>query len=279
MGYAVTGATIPFDDIVGVGGPAGPEIHSGRESRGATRTGIIAWANINTFLAELFPAPPALPGTFPGITYLYANDVTIKPWPPSPAQSAINCTGSFPTYTYAIATVSYDTIKYDSSDLIERRTAFSTEVMLVPSNAIEWSDKPGEGVQQEDLAAAKQIPLRDISFTFHRVPPASITTMRASIDAAIGHVNSATYKGFAAETLLYKGGEESFRIDSGGMVVYTINHGFQARMVKDQGGTVRGWNYFFRNADSAWKKLVYTGTSTGLYPTASAAVFNALFTS
>lgn len=275
MGIAVTGGLIPFDDILGVGGPASPSYKAGRESRACTRTGIVTWASIDALLAELFPPPPAIPGTLPGITYLYASDVDINPWPPSPG--TVSCVGSFPVYQYAIVRITYDTLKYSPSDLIDRKTSFSTDVHLLPANGVQWEDT-GEVPQQEDLMAAKQVPIRDISLTYHRIPSSALTALRAAVDAAVGHVNQSTFKGFAAETLLYKGAEESWRVDSAGNESWTFHHTFQARMLKTKSGSVVGWNHFFRNGDSDFYPLVYKGTATRMYPLASGSMLNALFT-
>lgn len=296
MGKLVQSGSINCEDFVGVGGGPSPSFGASRDGRTAKRTVLISWSHIGSAFAELFPAAPALPGTFPGISSLYAESVEVSAFPPTPAPAHTSCSGNVASYTYAILEISYATLRWDPTDRISRRSSFSTDVMLLPSNSVEWED--GSPVEQADVMAAMQIPMIDVSFTFHRVPLSAVAGIRTAMIDLQGKVNKETYRGFKPETVLYKGSEEDFRIDSAGNQIYQFSHGFQIRQLNvpinavTSGGTTSttttganpqtaavGWNHFFRNRDSVWTRLRYKDkpSQTRIFQEATNTQLNALF--
>ena len=156
MGKATYGGLVPFTDWISET-PSPTKIHASRESKDITRQGRIAWANIDALILECFPAAPSFPGRHPTATYLYVDDVSIAPWPRSPAASEVNCSGDIATYTYADVTISYSPLPFggDSvagSDRVTVRSSFSTEAMMLPANSVKWEG--GDVANQEDLMAA-----------------------------------------------------------------------------------------------------------------------------
>jgi len=262
MSIAVQGGAITVTDFVGEGGGPSPNIMATREAREAVRVVRCDWSDIDALLLEMFPAPPALPGQYPGVSYLYVDDAEIVPWPDIPSQSDISCVGNIPVYDLAKVTIKYAPLKYDASDLITRQSTYRVEAMLLPANALKWEG--GADVQQEDLQAGKMIPFTEHVFTYHRVPPAK----EAAIDAAIrdnqGMVNAATFEGAAAETLLFSGAEKTWTIDSSGNQTFTFTYHFMEKVTK-QGEYSVGWNHFYRNSDSKWLRLIDKNTNMSMY--------------
>jgi hypothetical protein len=271
VGVAIQGGIVPVYDLTG-----SPRITAGREARGATREVELAWVNIDALIAELFPAAPSLPGAYPGVSYLYAENVDISPLHPDGDQT---CAGDVATYGRARATISYSRLPYepDATQLISRRYSMGGEFMTIPSGTLYW-DEAGffVPIQEEEIAANKTIPTIEHSITWHRVPEASIPW--TAIKDKVGKVNSGSlnndyFKSVAAETLLYVGAELSFTLSTDGTKVWTLEHRFQEKNIKEAGNT-HGWNYFLRPSDSAWLKMVDVDGNP-VYPTSGS--FDDLF--
>lgn len=268
---AIAGGAVTFSELVGV--PAlSRTITANRRTRTETRVGLIAWINIDALLLECFPAAPALPGVHPSVAYMYVQEIEIKPWPPVPAESDLSCLSTNVNYTSAICTIKYAPLEYDDGDLIKRRARVSVDVMTLPANATKWEDT-GERPEQEDLIAGKQIPMVDWQFSYFQVPPAKEAVLDAAVQALIGHVNDGVYDGKASETLLFKGYDKEWAVDSNGDQKFTYGYQFGERRVQD-GSSVYGWNHFYRNKTGTWAKLLQKDGSP-IYP--KSANFSNLF--
>lgn len=272
MGVAVAGGVVPFDELAG-----SPKFSLGRESRDATRVGKVAWANIDLLALECFPVAPALPGVYPGITFLYADAVEIEPFHPDPGLEMV-CTGNTASYDFARVTIKYSRLPYESSTLITRRYSMTGEFMTLPSGLLRWEDQAvGKHINEEDVTAAKIIPSIEHSITWNRVLNSAIPW--DAIKANIGKVNdgdldNAYFPSVTDETLLYLGAELNFTFSTDGSQVWTLEHRFQERRVKS-GADVFGWNHFWRPSDSLWKKLLNKDDNNPVYPKST--TFNDLF--
>jgi hypothetical protein len=258
--------------------PGSPRYSLSRDSRKATRVVETAWANLDALFLECFPAAPSLPGVFPGIAFLFCESIEAEPLHPDGDFSAAALAGaSVATYANrAKVTINYSNLPYESDTLLTRRFSFSGEFLTIPSAALKWEG--GEVVQDEEISAAKIIPMIEHSITWHRVLEASIPWDDIKND--IGRVNesaidNAYFDNVAAETLLYMGAELNFTYSTDGSKVWTLEHRFQERRVKIA-EDVFGWNHFQRPSDGTWKKLVDDNGDT-VYPTMTTADVLALF--
>lgn len=264
MGSLVQGGSISFDELASAeaGGPS-PRIMASRDSRSATRIGIINWTDIDAALLELFPNPPALPGTYPGVSYLFADGVSeIVAWPDSPPNDQVTCPSGVNLYSKAKITVTYSTLKYDESDLISRSRTYSVEAMPLPEIGLVWQDT-AQPIQLSDIQAYKNIPIIEHQITLYR----GTTSADSNVRDLAGKVNSSTFEGGDTETLLFLGAEENFTISTAGVKSYTQTFRFKERRIKD-GSSVYGWNHAWRHATGEWAKLLTTQGNT-LYPTGS----------
>lgn len=262
MSVIVQGGSVSFSDWVGEPSKS-PTIQATRDSRSATRVGVIAYSDIDAALLECFPAPPALPGAYPGVSYLYVDSVSIEPWPDQPAW--FSCT-TVPTYVYAQLTINYSPLSYDASDLLSRKTTYRTEAMLIPANSMKWGD--GTAIQQEDLQAAKLIPMIDHAITYHRVAPANESAIDAAVRSNMGHINNGTFEGATGGTLLFAGADKTWTIDSTGAQTFSYEMHFIERKITWNGTPDYGWNNFWRNSDKSWQTLLDDNNQL-VYPASS----------
>lgn len=252
-GLAVSGGAVAFAEFVGVGGRATPIISCGTEQRAVTREGVIAWSAIDTLLAECFPAPPALPGQYPGITYLYVKNVEISPYPESPKQSDCAYSGGVLTYLYAKAVISYETLKYDPVDLIARRRSYSVEAITLPDHELYWESDGGE-LKIPDVQAIKTVPIVEHQITLYR----STSYNDTDVQANIGKINDGTFEGAADETLMFSGADNDFVVGTTGVKTHTTTYCFKERRVQTASG-VKGWNHFWRPDTGLWDRLIDSG--------------------
>ncbi len=257
MGYAVAGGFVPFDDYAG----KSPVINFTRDSRDATRIGIVAWANIDALTLECFPPPPAPPGQFPGVSYLYVESMDVRPLHPEGSLDW-NPSGDFPTYDSAEVTIKYSKLKFEqpsANQLISRKWAFSAEFMTIPSNTLQWLTADANGkkdVKDDNITAGKLIPMVEHSITWHRALSVPWTAIKANIGKVNdGTLNNSYFNSVADQSLLYLGAEIGWTFSSDGTQVWTIDHKFQERKLKSSGSSY-GWNHFWKTSNNSWDKLV-----------------------
>jgi len=271
MGSAVTAGAVGFDELPGSprfgssaesqsGGGGGG---GGRSSLKASRTGIIDWDDINALIAECTPPAPTLPGGFPGFSNLYVKSVAIKPF----LDEVPDCSGDVAAYDHAEATIEYESLPYDVSTLVSRRYSVSAEFMTIPSGTLYWEDD-GTEVTNEDVSAAKIIPLIEHSITWHRVTSVPFAT----IQDLIGKVNDDTAldndyfpDALLEQSLLFIGAEINFTFSSDGTKVWTIEYRFQEKRIKND-VNVYGFNHFLNPKTSLWDRLVDIAGDP-IYPT------------
>lgn len=266
---AVQGGSIAFAELVGIDGGPSPTISGGRKDRAATRVGTIGWTNIDALLLECFPNPPSLPGTYPGVSYLYCDRVEIEPWPAIPPQGHISYASGIAVYTYAKVTIHYQTLQYDPSTMLSWKRSYSVEAIELKSVGLKWSDT-GNPIKQEDVKAYKSVPIIEHVITRHRAN----ASLGSTFQTEVGKVNSATWNGAAAETLMFTGAEEDLQVGTAGSIEYTRTIHFKERRAQFA-GSVYGWNATLRQeADAAVFAAFTTAAGEKVFPTS--ANFNAL---
>lgn len=268
MGKAVDGGAVIFDDLAG---EIGYQITLKEET--ATRTGRVAWVDLDALVDECFPSPPSLPGLLPGSTYVYVKSVDIKVDHPEPGNELVP--GDVPTYSTANVTINYGPLDLggngdhaDSDDGISRKWGVSAEFLTVEKVDLAWdNDDP---VTTDGVTFGKIIPQISHSIDCQRVDAASVPY--AAVRDLIGKVNDGTFEGAADETLLFTGAEISFK-NVRGEQIYSLGYKFDERIVK-QGTDQVGWNYFFRPDTGTWQKIKTVNGNHRIYPKGS---FSALF--
>lgn len=258
----VAGGSITGQEFVGVGAPASRKMTARRSDRGPiggseTRMLKINWADIDDVWSECFPAAPALPGTHPTRSYLYVESVEISPWPEVPAEVDITA-GDVVDYATALATIVYSTLPYDPAELLRWHQSGSNEVVLLPSNSWYWEASPAEAIRNEDVPAAKFVPIIDHTVDLFRVSPSYESTIISRCRALIGKVNRSTWRGADAETVLFEGYDSDSTFDSSGNRTLTFSYRFRERRLKFQNATF-GWNHFPRqdaSGSSKWQRII-----------------------
>lgn len=246
----IQGGSVAFEEL-----NDSPKFTVGRDSREASRHGKIAWTDIQSAINELFPAAPALPGIYPGVSYLYAESAEIEPWHPE----AIPTDGTIATYaTPARIRIKYSTKLYDPSDLIVRKYGFSGEFLTLTGAGLYWESGPQ--VEQEDVSAAKIVPMVEHSLTRHRATFIPWTAIQANIGRVNKNtINNSYFTNIPRECLLYMGAEVNFTLSTNGTTVWTLEHRFQERRVdlyedtSSTGGAtgIGGWNHFYRQTGAS----------------------------
>jgi hypothetical protein len=270
VGKAIQGGTINVYDL-----PGSPKIRAGRDTRESDRRVTFDWASIDALISELFPVAPALPGAYPGVSYLYADTATFGTNSPDPMPS---CGGSVATYSGSesgMAEIQYRTLSYDGedadpSDLLSRRYSIGGEFMSLPSNQVRWEyQAPGETVQQEDISAGQVIPTIEHVISFHRLTSIPFAAIRANV----GHLNDGVFEGAEDGCLMYLGAEIGFKLSTDGSISWTLEHRFSERAIDIANTTgaplpqtYYGWNYF-RGPKGWWRLL--DEDSSELYPSSA----------
>lgn len=268
MGRATVGGSVVFDDIAGdLKISAARDVQVGRtalSTRQFERTGLITYSDIDTLIAECFPAPPSLPGQLPNVSYLYCDSLTCVPFGDVPATCP---TLAFPTYSVGRVTITYSTLPYNTSDLIQRRYSIGAEFLSMPTSGLRWESEPATSIiESEDVVAQKRISIIEHSMTFNRVASIPWSAIRNNI----GKVNDGTYEGAADQTLLFSGAEISFTVAAEGTVTWTLDYRFQERIVTDETGSTGydqtfGWNHVYRAETKAWERVL-DADGNPLYP-------------
>lgn len=249
---------------------------------GETRHFRLAWSDVEALFAECFPAAPALPGIHPTKSYLYVESIEVKAFPDMPSETAITY-GDVIDYTEAMASVVYSTLPYDPSELMRWHQSGSNEVVLLPSNSWYWEGSPPEVIKNEDVPAAKFVPIIDHSVELYRVNPAYEATILARCRTLCGKVNRTTWRGGAAETVLFEGYDSDSIIDSSGQKTLTFSYRFREKNLKFGNTTLSfGWNHFPRQdatGAAKWQRII-DSSANFVYPrtTVAESNFDYLFT-
>lgn len=266
MGIAVQGGVVPFYDVVG----ESPTFNCTRDEYSATRTGEIAWANVDALILECVPNSPAIPGLYPGSARLFVQSVDVKPM--AEEQDAV-CSGSVISYSKAVATIRYSTkLPYNPETLVTRKWSFTGEFLTIPASSVKWDN--GDAVENEEISAAKIIPMIEHALTLHKVLSIPWTTIKDCIGKVNQNaINDSIFDSVAAEQLLYMGASIDWKLTTDGNEEWTIEHRFQERKVKHAANEY-GWNHFWRPDKKRWEKLK-DDNGDNIYPKTTS--FSSLF--
>jgi hypothetical protein len=257
-----------------------------------------------------------LPKQHPAFKWVYVKRVTsIKPmkW----TAKGLYLLGNWSVYDYCLLTVLFHQPHYpmlsdayldarfppfdpDGSGTVVRQEwlrfcqklpMISTELLTIDVGSLKYAEGGGTGPAIGTLLqvpTAQPIPVGDFILVQHQVPIYGLyspTTYRAeNLIAATGKVNSATFLGYPAGTLLYQGpqfqdNEAPYPADqmafylnaaSGNFSVEqlwpsltcTVSHVFKYRD-PPAGGATRGWNLQPFRGDMKWYLATVDGLTTG----------------
>lgn len=126
---------------------------------------------------------------------------------------------------------------------------FTTETRLVPGRIVKWNDGacPLNGKPVGDFPVSVQIPITVMNLTFHLVP-----YMPVALQNYQGCVNSDTFLGSAAGTVLMKGARTVREWDSAGNVTQKVMLTYLKRTGIDINGNNQSWNRVLNSSDMGW---------------------------
>lgn len=253
-----------------------PRVHISSQGMTATRIFICPWSSWEDLAHEIIGIYKIVSGTvqlikhipFPNQPNLVPDEVAVEPlMPDSPdGNTSITLGSTLQTYDNIIRggvgvgarlTVTYRT-RFDDqsnsrSDLpsipqgtyLTYATDLGAELMTIPGRAWKWTGVaiPG-GLLGPDAHVGVLIPSGSYSLVWHRVlqPPFS------AIRDLRGKVNSSTFLGGPAETVLFLGAQISREfqfISDGGY--WRVEYRFAESMKElNTAGTYGGWNHFWK---------------------------------
>jgi len=275
---------VPFKELSG-----SPAEQYTRDGFTAQREFLIAWRDRDAFAAEVLGRAAehgaSTAASYPGKTSVFAFRLRYAPWDPesvdrqtlSELTEGLNAYGSF-----AKATVEYQTAspqdREDGPDAeagthltYRMRPAMESEVVL--PQGWHWADNPAVPLP-EHYNLTRVVPITEHLLTWHQV----VNPPWQAIRQTQGTVNTGTFLGCPAGTLLFAGAEayRHFRsgFDASDMeFCWQIQYLFRERAI-NRGGRVYGWNHFYRGDPPGWAELV-----SGDQPMYEAADFSVLFRS
>lgn len=246
----------------------------------AERRGLVAWSDLDEFVAEIFP-PSVAEGSsigqvagapFPGRPFLRAESIRIQPFGDRiTGPDALQEFTTSPEYTQAVLTIRYATPKSAQSEeesdeegdpvpFLRHRWSVGGEFLSLPASGLEWAGM--SDVVPEDINAGIFVPTIEHEVRMPRVtfPPF------AAIRDRVGTVNASaiTFSTGAIdpETLLFLGAEMEREVMSDGTRAWNIAYRFTERRVYPQDQDVSavgfgGWNHCWLGgaADGGWFRL------------------------
>jgi len=231
----------------------------------ATRKFLVAWDDWKDFAIELLGSYTVTgtttnitpPIEFPGVDNLIPIDVDVSPFMPDSPTGTVSVTldGQHNEYAAgAVVTVSYETRFNTTSPVTAPNGTWVTlegdlgaEMMTVPGRMFQWTGTSTN--LPDDANPGILVPTGQFSLTWHKVlfPPWS------TIRSLRGKVNSSSFLGAAAETVLFLGASyrRQFQVtnDSGH---WEVVYRFAESSKQLASGSVGGWNHF-------WKEVAASG--------------------
>lgn len=282
-GVAFQGGAVAFDEHHHT-----PAFTAGRESRSIQRSGRVAWGDLPSLFSEGFPAPPALFGVYPGISYLFCESMTARPFyekgdapPNSYAYSGgvLNHGGQSDSQR-AEVDITYSLLDFDDNsgggggdtgaDFLSWNTSIGVEFLSMQNSGLKWSVS-GLPASGDGLTAHKRIPHINHNLTVHRAASLPFTAMRN----CIGTICSDSILGAPAYSILYVGSQTRYGRNTLGQVSMSIDHQFAERRFKN--GTVDvDWRYWLNPVTGVFEKLVLINGAP-IYEEKTLANFQALF--
>lgn len=241
----------------------------------AQREFLVPWEQRQAF-AEKVLGSAAIPPVnqvlnYPGKDRTIAYRLKFEPLDPAAIKDALieNLQEHLPDYSGSLlkATVYYQSVDDDDRNDVPNTQPGSWISYKMSVDVIEetvslgqwkWSDNASIAVDPE-LTGIKRIPVTVHHVTWNRVvgPPwSTISTMQ-------GKVNSDSFLGCAAGTLLFEGAVGNKLYHKGDSVgdlpsafTWQLLYVFREKSVK-YGGEIFGWNHFYRSDPVGWLPLVH----------------------
>lgn len=250
-----------FDEIAG----SPQEQLSESSGSTATRQFLVAWENRLSF-AQAFV------GTrYPNFPQARINSIAIAPWngQDMPPNNVTIVDPSVVTSGYtgkpALITVSYgpDFTKktwptdmpkpqYRNGTELRYRISGSAQFLVLPFGGCVWYDNFNPLTDQDNTRIL--IPIREIEIQWDFVDNPPLSTL----DGLMGCVNSGTFMGCEAETLLFENYSvaESFRAAPLNPHTNRVTLQFRRRRIVD-GINIHGWNHDYRESPVGWAKVLF----------------------
>lgn len=260
-----------------------PIIDGNRQGASATRKFVLAWADVENFLLEVFGVQVQIgttvraenPVPFPGNNdRLLPDAYSVEPHAGAAQGSGVTTLSSGTnTFTQALVTVKYKeqidsgafglggggsvSITVPEHTYLTYETDDGAEYLSTQGRAWKWDTVPLNEVPY-DIGINVLVPTTMHKLTWHnaiRPPVTAIKQLR-------GLVNSAEFAGFAAETLLFVGAQRqrTFAPSNSNAVLkntlWNMAYTFAERLVRDTGGSpAGGHNHFFNPELGYWQKV------------------------
>lgn len=261
----VFGGTALWEEIVSP--QTSPTYQINRDGVSCTRYFRIKLDQLDDFADELFPNTDA-PGLHPLVPSLYVDTADISPFNNDGGDFYSDSDGIM-LPEYFLASVSYSKFMQEitegtNADLLDGSVNISNEVLMLPGTGFKWDGTADKCPETTHLPKIVPIIDREINLPYVYAIPWT------QIRACVGCVNDDTLFGAIAETLLYQGCCVKFKMSFNGTVRYGLSHKFKERRVKIGGGSIGGWNHFYRKSSETFEKtdpLAYDPVDfTGLIP-------------
>ncbi len=243
----------------------------------ATRQFLVPWEYRTEFVQAVFGnSTQSLSErrlVYPGRTDVFATTLNIEPLEPDMigVRTLANLKTDLVDYdgSFAKATVKYaatdgndrDVLQSDDGTSLTYRMVIDSDELMLPTGGWTWADTNTAIPSTTELL--KKIPVTEHVVTWSEVVDPPWT----AISVCQGKVNTASFLGCAAGTLLFRGAEANklYRRGAGieddaASFVWAIKYTFRERSVK-MNGQVYGWNHCYRESSGNWI-LVRNGSSS-----------------
>lgn len=178
------------------------------------------------------------PGRLALLTFAYGPDFTKKTWPtdmPKPAN-----------------------IRFGTE--LRFRVSGSAQFLVLPFGGCKWADNSADLTENDNSRIL--IPIREIELQWDFVdnPPLN------ALDDLMGSVNSGSFMGCEAETLLFENYsvEETFRASPINPHTNRVTIQMRRRRIV-VGSNVYGWNHDYRENPSGWAKVLFKSDNAPRY--------------
>lgn len=256
-----------------------PRIRGDENGLTAVRELKCAWDDAiplaREYMGTRTPFGPALVASFPGFPFCLATSFSIDPLfaDLTPEQISVN-TSIVNTYGTkpAKVTINFTTKPYTAEEpreempttepgtFLSYRMRFGVSMLTLKGRTFVWEDNlSGTDPVPEDVVMTKRIPLVEHSLTWHKVtrPPWK------AIRQLTGTINTSTFVGAEADTLLFDGAEadREYEIDPDQESTWRLSYTFLERRIVNALNVngvdveeVYGWNHQYRPHDGEWKR-------------------------
>jgi hypothetical protein len=260
--------TIAFKELAG-----SPTETYGPRGLKAVRRVLCAWEDYRALVGELLSnsyvsGDFTLSAPYPGYDQVVAAQVKVEPFQANPNDSRgfTDITANLNSYSgqFALLTVTYELLVLVGSKdrmptlqqgtFLTYRMDFSSQSVAMPGYSLHWDNVPDAPIPPESNPILR-VPVVEHHISWHRVDDPPWTAIRN----CIGCVNSSTFLGAPADTVLFDGataGKEFVSLSDLSEPQYSwkLTYVFKEKAVKYSGDppAIYGWNDSYRSlpADS-----------------------------